>query len=298
MDQRADTTAYGGLELAHRLATALGVAEAIDGHVEVLKLHMPYHESDHLLAQAYNLIVGGSCLQDLQSLQDADAVKRLLGAVRLPDPTTAGDFLRRFQARHLRDLQTALDVVRVRAWSCLPKAKRRQATIDMDSTIKPVYGECKQGADFTYNRKYGYHPLLVSLAETGECLRLINRPGNVSSAEGIEQEIEAVLPLVSEHFDRVYLRGDSKFCRRDLVTMADAQGACFAFVKEQSPHLAELAESISRTAWTPFHSHLQKERMSKTGATRKKRPRRKKRIAKQRGYRNLRTVREWVAETD
>ena len=298
VDQRADTTAYGGLELAHRLATALGVAEAIDGPVEVLKLHMPYHESDHLLAQAYNLFVGGSCLQDLQNLQDADAVKRLLGAVRLPDPTTAGDFLRRFKARHLRDLQTALDVVRVRAWSCLPKAKRRQATIDMDSTIKPVYGECKQGADFTYNRKYGYHPLLVSLAETGECLRLINRPGNVSSAEGIEQEIEAVLPLVSEHFDRVYLRGDSKFCRRDLVTMADQQGACFAFVKEQSPNLPAIAESLPRTAWTPFHSHLQKERMSKTGATRKKRPRRKKRIAKQRGYRNLRTVREWVAETD
>ncbi len=67
----------------------------------------------------------------------------------------------------MKDLQTALDEVRVRAWSCHPKAKRRQATIDMDSTIKPVYGECKQGADFTYNRKYGYHPLLVTLAETG-----------------------------------------------------------------------------------------------------------------------------------
>jgi hypothetical protein len=297
VDQRADTTAYGGLELAHRLATALGVAEAIDRRVEVLKLHMPYHESDHLLAQAYNLFVGGSCLQDLQNLQDAEAVKRLLGAVRLPDPTTAGDFLRRFKACDLKDLQAALDEVRVRAWSCLPRAKRRQATIDMDSTIKPVYGECKQGADFTYNRKYGYHPLLVTLAETGECLRLINRSGNVSSAEGIEREIGAVLPLVSEHFERVYLRGDSKFCRRELVTMADAEGACFAFVKEQSPNLSAIVESLPRTAWAPFHSHLQKERVSKTGATRKKRPRRKKRIAKQRGYRNLRTVREWVAET-
>lgn len=297
VDQRADTTAYGGLALAHGLATALGVAEAIDGHVGVLKLHMPYHESDHLLVQAYNLFVGGTCLQDIQNLQDAEAVKRLLGAVRLPDPTTAGDFLRRFRARHLGDLQTALDEVRVRAWSCLPKAKRRQATIDMDSTIKPVYGECKQGADFTYNRKYGYHPLLVTLAETGECLRLINRPGNVASEAGIGREIATVLPLVGEHFERVYLRGDSKFCRRDLVKMADARGACFAFVKEQSPNLSKIVESLPKTAWTPFHGHLEKRHVSKTGRTRKKRPRRKKRIAKQRGYRNLRTVREWVAET-
>jgi len=218
VDQRADTTAYGGLALAHGLATALGVAEVIDEHVGVLKLHMPYHESDHLLAQAYNLFVGGTCLQDLQNLQDAEAVRRLLGAVRLPDPTTAGDFLRRFGKRDLKDLQTALDEVRVRAWSCHPKSKRRQATIDMDSTIKPVYGECKQGADFTYNRKYGYHPLLVTLAETGECLRLINRPGNVPSEAGIAR---ATCPA------RRGSRGRSRRCFRSWVSTS-SESTCAA----------------------------------------------------------------------
>ena len=112
------------------------------------------------------------------------------------------------------------------------------------------------------------------------------------------QQRRAPLPLVSEHFGRVYLRGDSKFCRRDLVELAEQHGARFALVKEQSPNLSTIVESLPRTAWSPFHAHLRKERASRTGKTRRRRPRRRRRIARQRKYRNLRTMREWVAETD
>jgi hypothetical protein len=126
----------------------------------LLKLHLPYHESDHVLTHAYNLFVGGRDLEDIQNLQHSPAVKNLLGACRLPDPTTAGDFLRRFEAEDLEAGQRAIDEARVKIWRKLPKGRRQTATVDMDSTFKAVYGACKQGADFSYQGVWSYHPLL------------------------------------------------------------------------------------------------------------------------------------------
>ncbi len=100
VDQRSDVTPYGGLALFSALARRFRFAERIDNAVHLFKLHRPFHESDHILAIAANLFVGGTCIEDQANLQQSEAVRRLLGAVRIPDPTTAGDFLRRFdQAR-------------------------------------------------------------------------------------------------------------------------------------------------------------------------------------------------------
>jgi hypothetical protein len=100
VDQRSDVTPYGGLALFSALARRFRFAERIDSSVHLFKLHLPFHESDHILAIAANLFVGGTCIEDQANLQQSEAVRRLLGAVRIPDPTTAGDFLRRFdQAR-------------------------------------------------------------------------------------------------------------------------------------------------------------------------------------------------------
>jgi len=96
VDDHSPVTSYGGLILFSEFVRRFKVAEKIDDNVEVLKLHLPYLESDHILAQAANLYVGGTCIEDMANLQNSEAVRRLFGACRLPDPTTAGDFLRRF----------------------------------------------------------------------------------------------------------------------------------------------------------------------------------------------------------
>jgi hypothetical protein len=64
-----DATAYGGIAAVHRLATRLGLVEAIDAGVELLKVHLPYHESDHVLNIAYNVLCGGSRLEDIERLR-------------------------------------------------------------------------------------------------------------------------------------------------------------------------------------------------------------------------------------
>ena len=67
--------------------------KAIDERVDVLKVHLPYHESDHVLNIAYNILSGGTCLEDIELLRNDEVYLDALGAQRIPDPTTAGRFL-------------------------------------------------------------------------------------------------------------------------------------------------------------------------------------------------------------
>jgi hypothetical protein len=296
-ERRGKVTAYGGLALAHKLAHGLELPDAIDREVVLLKLHLPYHESDHVLTHAYNIFAGGTCIEDIASLQESEAFKNLVGACRVPDPTTAGDFLRRFSSYDLGVLDHVLDETRSRIWRALPRSRRRRITVDLDSTIKPVFGECKQGAEFSYKGTWSYHPLLISTAETNECLRLINRPGNASSAGGVEEALDACLGRLTEHFDRVLVRGDSAFYRRELITLCEAHGADFALVMRTSPALESAMKALPEACFRPFASHPETS-ASRTGSrqSRRKRERIRRLKARQRGYRTLRTLREWVAE--
>ena len=103
---------HGGIGLIHTLAQKVGLPQAIDERLHLLKVHLPYHESDHVLNIAYNTLCHGTCLQDIELRRNDDAFLDALGTQRIPDPTTAGDFCRRFTAADLDTLQDALDVAR------------------------------------------------------------------------------------------------------------------------------------------------------------------------------------------
>jgi hypothetical protein len=94
-----DVTCFGGVAAAHRLVTRLGLPERIDAGLHLLKLHLPYHESDHVLNLAYNVLCGGTRLEDIEKLRHDSAYMNALGAELIPDPTTAGDFCRRERRR-------------------------------------------------------------------------------------------------------------------------------------------------------------------------------------------------------
>ncbi|MBY0497263.1 MAG: response regulator [Cyanobacteria bacterium] len=100
--------ASGGIGAMHQLAQHTGLVEAIDRHVKVLKVHLPYHESDHVLGMAYNVLCGGTCLQDIEQRRQDEVYLDALGAQRIPDPTTAGDVLLRFPlVKEHRDVAAA-----------------------------------------------------------------------------------------------------------------------------------------------------------------------------------------------
>ena len=124
-DPRGEMTHYGGLVLAQQFVRRFRVAQRLDEALVLFKRHAPYHESDHVLALAYTLYADGTCLEDQAALQGSEAVRRLVGACRIPDPTTAGDFLRRFRTvQDIEQLSAVIDAVQEAVWSKLSRKAR------------------------------------------------------------------------------------------------------------------------------------------------------------------------------
>jgi hypothetical protein len=192
-------------------------------------------------------------------------------------------------------MDNVLDEQRSRLWKMLPRRMRQRATVDLDSTIKPVYGECKQGADFSYKGTWSYHPLLISLSETNECLRLINRSGNTASADGVEDALDPCLGRLTETFGRVIVRGDSAFYRSKLITLCEAHGADFTLVMDGIEALVQAAQALPESHFRPFDPHPARGKCRRS-ARRRRRERTRRRRAQQRGYRTLSTTAVWVAE--
>ena len=184
MGERTRGTSVGGIGTMQLVARRTGLIEAIDKGVHVLKRHLPYHESDHVLNIAYNALSGGTCLEDIELRRNDAVYLDALGAQRIPDPTTAGDFCQRFEADDVECLMEATNQVRLGVWRQQPAAFFEEAVLDADGTLAETTGECKQGMDVAYDGTWGYHPLMISLANTAEPLYLVNRSGNRPSHEG------------------------------------------------------------------------------------------------------------------
>jgi hypothetical protein len=244
----------GGRGAIHLLARRLGLIEAIDQRLHLLALHLPYHESDHVLNLAYNPLCEGTCLQDIELRRTDEAFLNALGARRIPDPTTAGDFCRRFTAADIDTLQDIIDQTRLRAWAAQPPGFFDQATLDMDGTRVGTTGACKVGMDIAYEGTWGYHPLVLSLAETGEVLRLVNRSGNRPSHEGAAVAVDQALAVCFQGgFRRVLLRGDTDFAQTPHLDRGDDDGRIrFVFGYDALPKLVRLAEELPAAAWRPL----------------------------------------------
>jgi hypothetical protein len=183
LGERVQGLAPGGLGALLLLAQRTGLVAGIDHDLHLLKVHLPYHESDHVLNIAFNLLAGGTRLEHLERLRNDEAYLNALGAQRIPDPTTAGDFCRRFQESDVLTLMETIHKARLRVWAQQPADFFDEAIIDVDGTVVGTDAECKGGIDIAYNGTWGYHPLVVSLANTGEVLYLVNRSGNRPSSE-------------------------------------------------------------------------------------------------------------------
>jgi hypothetical protein len=250
---RVEAMPCGGIGLIHEMVRALGLARSIDERVHVFKRHFPYHESDHVLSLAYNVLCGGTRLEDLERLRSNAAYLNTLGCDRVPDPTTAGDFLRRFDEEQVMELMGAMNTARVKVWKKLPRKERALALVDVDGTIAPTTGECKEGMDISYKGTWGYAPLVVTLANTQEVLFVKNRSGNVPSHSGAVEYLDAAVALVRQGgFRRVRLRGDTDFSLTAHFDRWTADAVEFVFGMDAQRNLVELAERLSETDFAPL----------------------------------------------
>jgi hypothetical protein len=249
---RDQAVGCGGIGVIQQLVNRVGLAESINLGVPLFKRHLPYYESDHVLSLAYNILAGGTCIEDLELLRSDEAYLNVLGAQRIPDPTTAGDFCRRFESEApVLLLMNSINEARLKVWKQQEPEFFKQAVIDADGTIAPTTGECKEGMNISYNGIWGYHPLLVSLANTKEPLYLVNRSGNRPSHERADEYLDKAIALCRRGgFKSILLRGDTDFTQTWKLDEWDAAGdTTFIFGADAAKHLVARAGLLPESDW-------------------------------------------------
>ncbi len=286
----------GGLGMLQTVVSATGLREAIDEAVTVFKRHQPYHESDHILSLAYNLLTGGSCLGDLKQRRENVAFLDALGAQRIPDSTTAGDFLRRFdEEQKVLSLMEAINRARSTVWRTRPKAERQLARIDVDGSIVETDGRCKERMDMSYDGRWGFGPLFVSLANSDELLYTVNRPASRPSHDGSVPWIHRAITWARRGagFERVRLRGDTDFSLTEHFDRWTDDDVEFVFGIDAHRSFMKRAKALEIETWKPF------ERSRPQRASRRRRaPNVRREVVLEKGYRNLTLVEEHVAEME
>jgi Transposase DDE domain group 1 len=285
----------GGLGALHALAGQVGLIDAIDRHLHLLKFHFPYHESDHALTFAYNALGDGTCLQDLELRRTDEVSLDALGAQRIPDPTTAGDFCRRFGEAAIRQLRDCAHDVRVAVWAEQPAAFFEQATLAMAGFLVETTGQCKRGMDIAHDGTRGYHALVLTLANTGEVMGLVNRPAHRPSHAGAAAEVDRALAVCfGGGFRTILLRGDTDFSQTEHRDRGAADPRVhFIFGYDAAPNLVDRAEQLPERC----RQALQRPPRYDVRTRPRQRPDNvKEAVVVRRAFENLKPVSEQVAE--
>ena len=291
--ERARAIGCGGIGAMHKLVCKLGLDKAINNKIVLLKYHVPYWESDHVLNIAYNVLTGGTCLEDIERLRNDETYMNALDADRIPDPTTAGDFLRRFDDENwIFGLQETINESRQKVWRLQNSSFREMAIIDVDGTVAGTTGECKEGMDIAYNGIWGYAPLIVSLANTNEVLYLVNRPGSRPSCDGAAAWMDRAIDLAAATFKKIWLRGDTDFSLTKNFDRWDEKVG-FVFGYDAKRNIVEMAEALPESSWKPLQRPARYEVKTKA----RRRPENvKEQVVKEREFKNIRLESEHVSE--
>lgn len=240
-------TVHTGLSLFYAMAEALEIPRILNEQVKVKKRESGYPESEHILALSANAFAGGDYLEDLEALREDVAIQRAIGRKDIPDPTTAGDFCRRFTLGHLLQLNRAYGEIGRRVYERRPEVTHW--TLDVDAKVQEVYGEKKQGAAKSYNGIYSLQPMYGFVHETDEMIHCELRSGNTHPGAGGAGFLRRLKRKIPHTVKSVHLRSDSALYDKKVVEFCEEQGWCFTITADQTGSLMKQIESLPESAW-------------------------------------------------
>jgi len=240
-------TVHTGLSLFYAMAETLQMPKSLDNHVQVKQRDSGYPESEHILALAANAFVGGDFLDDLEALREDDAIKRAIGRKEIPDPTTAGDFCRRFSRGHILQINKAFAEIEHQVYK--QRKDISDLTIDVDAKVHEVYGKKKQGAAKAYNGVYSLQPMYAFADETDELLHVEVRSGNTHPGAKAVSYLRRLAKKIPSSVEKIYLRSDSAFYNREVVEFCEEKGWEFSITADQTAALLRAINALAPDAW-------------------------------------------------
>jgi Transposase DDE domain group 1 len=238
-------TSHAGTVLLHDFAQRLGVAELLDAELQIKTRERGYGESEAIKGLVYNMLLGGEHLSDLDVLRGDSGTQELLDAQRILAPTTAGEFLRKFDIGDVHDLQRLHLRLQERV---RPHQQSTTCTIDLDSSIYEQVSTRKEGSTKAYNGEVGYHPLLAFWAEEGELLFSHLRRGSAQTVRNVRWFLHQMRKRVPETVDK-RLRADSGFYSHGVVEWCEAEGFTFTITADQTEPLLAAITALPEQSW-------------------------------------------------
>jgi hypothetical protein len=244
-------SSHAGMVLIKEFVEQLKVGQIIDEELKVKSRERGYAESEGILGLVYNMIVGGENLSDLNVLRGDIGTEQLLGMESIIAPTTAGEFLRKF------DIGDILDLHRVNSRlqeNVRPKQKSKIATIDLDSSVYEQASKKKEGSDKAYNGEIGYHPLFAFWEEEGELIFSHLRRGSAYTSRGVIWFMKQVMKRLPEDVEKK-MRSDSGFYDKKVVGFCEYEGIIFAITADQTKPLMKLVEELPEESWEDLEKY-------------------------------------------
>jgi Transposase DDE domain group 1 len=243
--RKEQLTSHAGTVLLQDFARRLGVERVLDEELQVKVRERGYSEGQAIGGLVYNVILGGAYLSDLEVLRGDLGTQELLDAETILAPTTAGEFLRKFDMGDVCDLQRVQLRLQQRV---RPHQRATTCTLDLDSSIYEQVSRQKEGSTKAYNGEIGYHPLLAFWAEEGELLFSHLRRGSAYTARNVRWFLRETLKRVPAVAVKK-LRADSGFYSKVVVEWCEAEGFTFTITAEQTAPLLAAIIALPERRW-------------------------------------------------
>jgi hypothetical protein len=237
--------ANAGLIVPTTLMARLGLEALIDEHVKTGSSR----PGRKILTVVTAILAGATHIDHVDMLR-AGATQRVLPFTAMA-ASTIGTFLRTFTFGHVRQLDAVAARVLQRAWATGAGPDAKPVVIDLDSTICEVHGKKKQGTGYGYTGVLGYHPLLATLAGTGEVLFARMRHGSANTARGAVRFVDELVGVVRRAgaTGPVTIRADSGFWAWKLIDRLDTHNIRWSITVRLHKHMKQAIAAIDDGAW-------------------------------------------------